>query len=213
METQMYFLRKLGLLTALAMAALAVFAMAASATIKDSTLGGTQSGTTTGEYSGAITSTETGPSPTLVSGASTVTCTSATANGTSTGGGTSQAELSFAWSGCTVVSGGLPTNCTVNPISNVTTVASPTGSGNGILTQAENAGTTITCLGAFVCQATSTTTTGGTAGAGPVTAVLDAAADTADISDQVQVTGSLGCTDPGTWDATYAVAQTDLEVW
>jgi hypothetical protein len=209
----MIFLRKLGLLTTLALAALAVTAMAASATVKDSTAGGTQSGTTTGQYSGAITSTETGATPTLVSGASTVTCTSATANGTSTGGGTSQAQLSFAWKTCSVVSGGAPAICTIFAISDVTTVASPTGGGNGIFTQAELITTIISCPGAFECGMRSTTTAGGTAGAGPVTAVFDASLNTLTINDQVHVAGSVGCTDPGTWKDTYEVAQTDLEVW
>jgi hypothetical protein len=201
----MTYVGRLALLLALALAAVALTAANASAVVKDATQGGTASGTTTGAYSGSILGTETGP---IIFGGA--TCLTSNVSGT-VNGSASTATLSFTFGSCTTNGGSVA--CTVDPINNMSTTIAATGGGNGVITQASNFSTTITCVGVYVCTASSTTTAGGTAGAGPVTAPLDAGADTATINDAMRATGPLGCTSPGTWNGVYTVAPTTLEVW
>jgi hypothetical protein len=105
------------------------------------------------------------------------------------------------------VGGGATVSCTVNPISNVPTLATATSGGpNGILRNTADAGTQISCGAVFNCNAASTPTTT------QVSSELDASLDTATISDQVEVTGLVGCGTTGTWNAVYATTPTNLEV-
>jgi hypothetical protein len=200
--------RRILALLALTVTALALTATSASATITEVTATGLTNPTGT-PYNGSISGTENG-TPTLVSGGNTVSCTSADVSGP-VNGSNSTATLTFSWGGCRVapVGGGATVSCTVDPISNVPTFATATGGGNGSLANTASANTTVSCGAVFNCNASSTV--GGTS-TQPVTADLNASANTATIADTVGVTGLVGCGTSGSWNAVYTVTPTNLEV-
>jgi hypothetical protein len=211
----MHHLRKLALLTALALAAAALAAGSASATVNDETTGL--------PYSGAVSGTTTAAhTPTLTAGTITIACDTASVTG-SINGNTDTGSLSFTWGAgdptdCRVIAGGVAT-CTVNDVVNVPIAITPTvenktgipsgftTDGDGTITNTANAGTTIVCLGVFDCDAAANTDPDPTSGA-QVTSLTDSEGAVAHINDTVSVTGTLGCPGSGNWTAIYTMNAT-----
>jgi hypothetical protein len=231
----MRYLHRLAVVTALALAALALTAVSASADIID---------TTTGlPYTGAVSGTETGSAPTLSSGSVVISCDSATVSGTIDDGTAPgmTGSLAFTFGGttaatndtCQTIAGGAAT-CTVDPIGtgNATDATEPTNVGQATpvnveyqetITAGENqsfsitgpdmtiantelGATTVTCGGVFSCTASANTSTS------QVTAVVDAETDVAEIDDTVDLAGLIGCSlGAGNWTAQYTVVPNTLE--
>jgi hypothetical protein len=191
-------LKRLSLVTALALAAVALAAGSASADIQNS------SGTYVGEFQGV----NTGDNPTLVAGNSTVTCTSAlvggfdltasTINGDWNETGPASGNLDFRWSGCSVVSGVQFETCTVDDVLDVDVAITELNAPDSTVTNTETAGTLISCGLVFNCTATADVSTT------PVTAEVDFETQIASIDDTVSVSG-IGCPTSGQWRAQYAI--------
>ncbi len=199
-------LKRLSLVTALALAVVAYAAIPASADILSPGSGGSV-------YSGAIKGVRSGAAPTLVAGNTTITCQSATTdgimNGDATTGGPANAELNFQWDSCTT-NGAVP--CSVNDITGVSVNILEANAPSATIRNTETAGTTITCGLVFVCNASSNPSTT------PVTAEVAQASQVATIADTVSVSGSVGCpaSGTGTWNAQYLItddADNDLDLW
>ena len=205
-------LKRLSLLTVVALAVVAYAAVPASADILSPGSGGSL-------YQGPVKGVNTGDDPTLVAGSITIVCTGALTEGTVDGDRTGVApdpivpasgELDFSWSGCTAQPSGQ--GCTVNPITDVSVDILEANAPSATIRNSETAGTTITCSGVFVCNASSNPSTT------PVTAEVDQASQIATISDTVAVSGVLGCplSGTGTWNAQYQItddSDQDLDLW
>jgi hypothetical protein len=211
-------LKRLALLTALALAVVAYSAVPASADIlspgqngsvySDCVFGGdTEDCPVKGVRSGAA--------PTLTAGSTVITCDTATTDGVMDGNATAandpaEAQLNFAWADCATEE---DVECVVDPISDVDVDITEDNDPSATITNTETAGTTIECAeGVFTCNASSNPAST------PVTAEVDQATQVATINDTVAVTGLLGCplSGTGTWDARYLItddADQDLDLW
>jgi hypothetical protein len=212
-------LKRLSLLTALALVVVAYAAAPASADItlgdggalySDCVAGGsTQDCSVKGVRSGAA--------PTLTAGSTTITCQQANTNGVMDGdwvtagppSNPADATLNFSWSQCTTQAA-VP--CTVGNISNVPVNITEANAPSATIINTATAGTTITCGLVFSCTASSNPAST------PVTAEVNQATQVATINDTVSVTGSVGCpaSGTGTWRADYLItdsANNDLDLW
>jgi hypothetical protein len=201
-------LKRLSLLTALALAVVAYAAVPASADILSPGSGGTAYGP-----DGPVKGVRSGAAPTLVAGTTTITCqtanTDGTMNGDATTGGPANAVLNFSWGSCTT-QGAVP--CSVNTITGVNVNITEANHPSATIINTATAGTDITCGAVFTCHASSDPSTH------PVTAEVAQASQVATIDDVVSVTGSVGCplSGTGTWKAQYLItddADQDLDLW
>ncbi len=209
-------LKRLSLLTAVALAVIGYTAVPASADI----LSGGEFGSV---YSDCVSDdpnppipldcpikgVRDGAAPTLQAGNTTITCQTANTDGIMDGAAPATAVLNFSWGTCTT-QGAVP--CSVNNITGVDVSISEANAPSATITNTETAGTTITCGLVFVCNASSDPSTT------PVTAEVDQATQVATISDTVAVTGSVGCptSGTGTWNAQYLITDDndqDLDLW
>ena len=199
-------LKRLSLLTALALAVVAYVAVPASADI----LSPGQFGSV---YQGPIKGVNTGAAPTLQAGSTTITCQTASFEGLMDGdwtaAGPASAELDFSWGQC-ATQGSVP--CSVNAITDVSFEIDEENAPSFTFKNTETFGTTITCSGVFVCNASSNPSTT------PVTIEVDQASQIATIADTVNVSGMVGCplSGVGTWNAQYLItddADQDLDLW
>jgi hypothetical protein len=209
-------LKRLSLVTALALAVVGYAAVPASADIlspgefgsvySDCVPGGTKQDC-------PIKGVRTGAAPTLVAGSTTITCQTATFTGVMDGdwtdAGPANGTLSFSWGSCTT-QGAVP--CTVNAINNVPVIFDEANAPSFTIRNTATAGTTITCGVVFVCNASSNPAST------PVTAEVDQASQIATIADTVAVSGSVGCpaSGTGTWNAQYLITDNnnnDLDLW
>jgi hypothetical protein len=195
-------LKRLPAMGTLALAALALTAASASADI-------VTPGTDT-PYVGPIGFVKTGPNPTLVTSATTIVCTGASAGGTMDGNAPATGELDFSWSGCRIVNG---VNCNVSNINDVpvnldeSLLAAP----DFTIVNTARVEISISCATAFNCTVSSdpddgsglTDYPGGTGS--EVTADVAGGADpVAAIDDPVVVSG-LGCPGEGRVVAQYLI--------
>jgi hypothetical protein len=191
-------IKRLSLVTALALAAVALTAASASADIVNSS----------GVYSGPIFAehnANTGADPTLTSGSVVISCevaeSSGTINGDWTAGGPANGVLDFSWDQCTAA-GGLQT-CTVDDVLDVpvnlneSTALAP----DSEIVNTDRGQTFIDCTGGvFSCDAWSDPADG-TA----VVADVDAETQIVTINDTVGVGGSIACPSSGQWEARYEI--------
>jgi hypothetical protein len=185
-------LKRVSLLTTLAVAVVALTAVSASADIHS---GGA------GTYSGSIKGVNTGPNPTLVAGSTTITCTGALTGGTMDGDwdatGPASGVLDFSWSGCTAAPASVP--CTVDDIVDVPVNITEENAPDATIINTAEAGTDIVCGGVFNCHASSDPSSS------PVTADVDSDTQVASIDDTVDVSGLIACPGEGQWVAQYAI--------
>ncbi|HMJ95945.1 MAG TPA: hypothetical protein VK486_08830 [Thermoleophilaceae bacterium] len=201
-------------MTALALAVVAYAAVPASADITLGDGGAVYSDCVAGGTAQdcAIKGVRSGAAPTLVAGTTTITCQQANTNGVMNGdasGGFANATLNFSWSQCTT---NTLVGCSVNTITGVPVNIDETNHPSATIINTATAGTTITCAGVFVCNASSDPSTH------PVTAEIDQGSQVATIADTVAVTGSIGCpaSGTGTWNAQYLItdaSNNDLDLW
>jgi hypothetical protein len=210
-------LKRLSLVTVLALAVVAYAAVPASADI----LTPGQNGSV---YSDCVFGDDTedcpvkgvrsGDAPTLTAGSTVITCESATTNGFLDGDATAaddaaEAELDFAWDVCETQTG---QGCTVDDIIGVSVDITEANAPSSTIINTEAAGTTITCAGVFVCNASSDPSST------PVTAEVDQATQVATINDTVAVSGLVGCplSGQGQWEAQYLITDDldqNLDLW
>jgi hypothetical protein len=212
-------LKRLSLVTALALAVVAYAAVPASADI----LTPGQFGSVYSQCDGGVDpepedcpvkGVRSGAAPTLTAGSTVITCESATTNGVMDGDATAaddaaEAELNFAWETCTTQTG---QGCTVDDITGVSVDITEANAPSSTIINTEAAGTTITCAGVFVCNASSDPSST------PVTAEVDQATQVATINDTVAVSGLLGCplSGQGQWEAQYLITDDldqSLDLW
>ena len=194
--------KRLSLVTALALAVVAYAAIPASADILSP-------GEFGSVYSGPVKGVRSGAAPTLVAGSTTITCQTANTSGSINGNAPATGTLNFSWGSCTT-QGAVP--CSVNNINNVPVSISEANAPSATITNTATAGTTVSCGLVFVCNASSNPTTT------PVTAEVDQASQVATIADTVSVSGSVGCpaSGVGQWNAQYLItdnADQDLDLW
>jgi hypothetical protein len=191
MEVRMTKLKRVPLVTALALAVVALAAVSASADIHSGA---------SGTYSGPIKGTNTGPDPTLEAGSTTIVCTQALTGGTLDGDwdatGPASAVLDFSWDGCSTTAG-VP--CTVEDIPGVDVNVTEENAPDSTIVNTEEAGTDIVCGAVFQCHASSDPNTS------PVTADVDSDTQVASINDTVDVTGLIACPGEGQWVAQYLI--------
>jgi hypothetical protein len=202
-------LKRLSLLTALALAVVAYAAVPASADILSP-------GEFGSPYQGSVKGVRSGAAPTLVAGTTTITCQTANTDGTMDGNAPATAVLNFSWGSCTT-QGAVP--CSVNAITGVdVSITEANHPSATIINTGKDgvpgaaAGTTVTCGLVFSCNASSNPSTT------PVTAEVDQGSQVATIADTVAVTGSVGCpaSGTGTWNAQYLITDSnnaDLDLW
>jgi hypothetical protein len=195
-------LKRLSLLTALALAVVGYAAVPASADILSP-------GEFGSVYNGAVKGVRSGAAPTLVAGATTITCQTANTDGSISGTAPATGTLNFSWASCTT-QGAVP--CSVANINNVPVSISEANAPSATITNTATAGTTVTCGLVFSCTASSNPAST------PVTAEVDQASQVATIADTVAVTGSVGCptSGTGTWNAQYLITDSnnaDLDLW
>jgi hypothetical protein len=209
-------LKRLSLMTALALAVVAYAAVPASADI----LSPGQNGSVYSDcVSGGdpedcpVKGVNTGDPPTLTAGSTVITCQSALTEGVMDGNAATddpaEAELDFSWSDCETQGA---VDCTVDDITGVSVDITEDNAPSSTIGNTEAAGTTITCGEVFVCDASSNPSST------PVTAEVDQATQVATIDDTVAVTGLLGCPLSGTgqWEAQYLITDDldqDLDLW
>jgi hypothetical protein len=195
-------LKRLSLLTALALAVVAYAAVPASADILSP-------GEFGSPYQGSVKGVRSGAAPTLVAGTTTITCQTANTDGTMDGNAPATAVLNFSWDSC-MTGGAVP--CSFGDVTGVDVDFTEQNAPSMTMINTETAGTTITCGLVFSCSASSNPSTT------PVTAEVDQASQVATIADTVAVTGSVGCptSGTGTWNAQYLITDSnnnDLDLW
>jgi hypothetical protein len=206
-------LKRLSLLTALALALVAYSAVPASADILSP-------GEFGSVYQGAVKGVNTGDDPTLTAGSTVITCqnalTEGTMDGDATASGPANAVLAFSWANC-ATNGAV--ECTVDPITGVDVAITEENAPSATIRNTgkdgvpgDPAGTTITCGTVFTCNASSDPDTT------QVSAEVDQATQVATINDTVAVTGLVGCPLSGTgqWEAQYLITDDldqDLDLW
>ena len=200
-------LKRLSLVTALALAVVAYAAVPASADILSPGSGGSV-------YQGDVKGVRSGAAPTLVAGTTTITCQTANTDGTIDGDATAandpaEGTLNFQWGTCTT-QGAVP--CTVGNITGVTVDITEANAPSATIINTATAGTTVTCGLVFSCNASSNPAST------PVTAEVNQGTQVATIADTVAVTGSVGCpaSGTGTWNAQYLITDpddNDLDLW
>jgi hypothetical protein len=198
-------LKRLSLLTAVALAVVGYAAVPASADILSP-------GEFGSVYNGAVKGVRSGAAPTLVAGTTTITCQTANTSGSISGTAPATGTLNFSWGSCTT-QGAVP--CSVGNINNVPVSISEANAPSATITNTATAGTTVSCGVVFVCNAQSTIGGGSPT---PVTAEVDQASQVATIADTVNVSGSVGCpaSGVGQWNAQYLITDSnnnDLDLW
>jgi hypothetical protein len=193
-------LKRLSLLTTLALAAVALTAVSASADIEQSSNPGVP-------FVGPVQGHNVGPNPTLETSTVTITCTEATTAGSIDGDwdetGPATGSLRFAWDGCTAAAG-LQT-CEVDPVDPTDVNITEENAPDSTITNTERGETFIDCTGGvFTCTAWADPADGT-----EVEADVDSATQIASIDDTVGVglTGEVGCPDSGQWVAQYQVSE------
>ena len=213
-------LKRLSLVTALALAVVAYAAVPASADILTpgefgSVYSQCDGGADPDPEDCPVKGVRSGDAPTLTAGSTVITCQSATTDGVMDGDATAandpaEAELNFQWDDCETQTG---QDCTVDDITGVSVDITEANAPSSTIVNTETAGTTIECVeGVFTCDASSNPAST------PVTAEVDQATQVATIDDTVAVTGLLGCPLSGTgqWEAEYLItddADQDLDLW
>jgi hypothetical protein len=201
-------IKRLSLVTALALAAVALTAATASADIVNSS----------GVYNGYVFAEHnenTGDDPTLTAGGVVISCDDATSHsdwdqttgeqegidGDWDATGPANATLDFAWAGCTAAAGAQ--TCTVDPVHDVpvnfteSTLLAP----DSEIVNTDRGQTFVNCTGGiFSCDAWSDPADG-TA----VVADVDSETQIITINDTVGVGGSLTCPSSGVWEARYQI--------
>ncbi len=198
-------LKRLSLLTAVALAVVGYAAVPASADILSPGSGGSV-------YSGAMKGVRSGAAPTLVSGPITITCQQVTIDGTMNGdasGGSATAVLDISFANC-MTNGGVP--CTISSVTGVSFNVTEANNPSFTFVNTETFGMTITCGPFYSCNWSSNPSTT------PVTIEVNQASQVATISDTMNVSGPVGCPASGTGTLNLQIGITDdqdqdLDLW
>ena len=143
----------------------------------------------------------TGAAPTFTAGGTVVTCQTAgfegLMDGDWTAAGPASAELNFSWGSCTT-QGSVP--CSVNAITGVSFEITEENAPSFTFRNTETAATTITCAFNSCTWSSNPATT-------PLTIEVDHATQVATINDTMDVSGSIGCSPSGvgTYSAQYLI--------
>jgi hypothetical protein len=195
-------LKRLSLLTAVALAVVGYAAVSASADILSP-------GEFGSPYQGAVKGVRSGAAPTFVYGSTTITCQTANIDGSIDGNAPATGTLNFSWASCTT-QGAVP--CSFSNMTGVDVKITEGNAPSATITNTETAGWTMTCGLTYTCNwSTNPAST-------PVTAEFDQASQVATIADTVFMTGSVGCSasGTGTWNAQYLITDSnnnDLDLW
>jgi hypothetical protein len=205
-------LKRLSLVTTLALAVVAYAAVPASADILSP-----------GEFGSVYSDCDPGGDPqdcpingvntgdvTFTAGATVITCRTSNIDGVMDGNAPATAVLNFSFEGCTTQTS---VDCTVDDITGVDVDITEANAPSATIVNTEAFGTMITCAGfpgscAWSSDPSST----------PVTAEVDQASQVATIDDTMAVSGLVGCSPDGTgqWEAQYVFtddADQDLDLW
>ncbi|HMJ95946.1 MAG TPA: hypothetical protein VK486_08835 [Thermoleophilaceae bacterium] len=207
-------LKRLSLLTAVALAVVGYAAVPASADITLGDGGPVYSDCVPGgsKQDCPIKFVRSGPATTFTAGSTVITCQTSNIDGVMDGDATTgrpaSATLNFSWSQCTTNS---LVGCSVGSITGVPFNILEGNAPSFTFVNTATFGTTITCAGVFVCNMSSNPATT------PVTIEVDQASQVATINDTVAMTGSIGCpaSGTGTWRADYLItgdADEDLDL-
>jgi hypothetical protein len=189
-------LKRLSLLAALALAAVALTAAPASADIEQSSNPGVP-------YVGPVQGHDVGVGPTLeMPNGFAITCEQAVTAGSLDGNAPATGSLRFAWHGCTAMSGGVACEVDAVPHVDIEITENPP---DFTMTNAERAETFVECAGGvFACTAWSDPSDGT-----EVSAEVDSATQIASIEDIVGVGlgTEIGCPDSALWTAGYELSE------
>jgi hypothetical protein len=205
-------LKRLSLLTAVALAVVAYSAVPGSADIlSPGQFGSVYSDCDPGgdPQDCPVQGVPSGPATTFTAGSIVITCQTATIDGTMDGNAPATAVLNFSFADCTTQGS---VSCSVDDITGVTFNVTEANNPSATMISTETFGTTITCGGVYSCTWSSNPATN------PVTIEIDQATQVATIDDTMNVSGSVGCPGSGTgqWQAQYQITDDedqDLDLW
>ncbi len=211
-------LKRLFLLTVVALAVVASAAVPASADIlSPGAFGSVYSDCDPGgdPQDCPVKGVRSGAAPTFTRGSMVVTCRTANidgfVDGDATTSGPANGVLNFSWESCTTSSG--TEGCSVDDITGVDVDITEANAPSATIINTVTAATTITCASVFSsCNWSWNPSTT------PVTAELDQDSQVATINDVGDVAVSFGCPDegPGMWSGQYLITDDqdqDLDLW